>query len=275
MKKSKKTEYSTINLLLSIIMAVGICIALTAVSSNLGFFHENTITGSIQKSEYGVNAAQALQAKTDELLQQAGLPSGLWQDMTDESTLYTDFAAFRDNPDNKTRAEEYGNEIKERIYTYLTSKGVKRTEDIERTVEALGKDASVLYQKYLMPSSVPSLDKMSSQWGKKLIIIGMIGALVTLLCAGILWAMEKHHHRAMRCITASTIAGAIWYWLIHIWLQNKLQAMAAGVQPDYYQRFMSEYLSASFRASYVIGIIAIAIAIGMLVVVFRFKKTNS
>lgn len=275
MKKSKKTEYSTISLLLSIIMSVGILILLTAVSSSLGYFHENTITGSLQKSEYGVKAAQALQAKTDELLKQAGLPTGLWEDMIDESTLYTEFAAFRNNPSDKTRAEEFGAQIKERIYSYLDGKGVKQTEDIERTVEALGKDAGALYQKYLMPSSIPSLDSLSAQWGKKLMIIGIIATVVTLLCAGILWKMEKYHHRAMRYISAATIASAIWYWLFHIWLQDKLQNTAALVQPDYYENFMSEYLSVSFGTSCVVGVAAVVIAIGMFLVMFRLKKTDS
>lgn len=275
MKKNKKTEHSTISLLLSIVMAVGIFIVLTAVSSSLGFFHKNTITSSLQKSDYGVQAAQELQGKVDELLTGAGLPSGLWQDMIDEGTLYTEFAAFREKPTDKSKAEEFDAELKSRIYSYLTSQGVEQTEDVKRTVEALGKEAGSLYQKYLMPSSIPSLDNLSAQWGNTLKLIGDISALVALVCAGILWKKERYHHRAMRCITASTFAGAFWYLLFHIWLQDKLKSITTEIQPDYYQNFMSQYLSVSFQTSFVIAIVSVAAAIGMLAIVFRFKKTDS
>ena len=253
-----------------------ICALIIATGILSGLFNRKTVSNALTASGYYKNLIQETRSDVDSILVTSGLDKDIAEDVITRKELYKTAQEYVSGSlKGETRTVDVSgamDRLQEKIENYLIQKEIESDKAVRRGVNLMMQEVESTCRNNMENPMFRYLYQYGIRY--RPLLYGIIFALIILLL--LLHVILVKQHR---------LAHRGWNYLAYSWLSGSMLAMVLpvyglitgiykriNVSPDYFNRFLSEYLKESLQSWFVIALIGVGIYFVILVCVIHRRR---
>jgi hypothetical protein len=246
-----------------------------------GVFNNNSIISKLNESNYYENVHQELQKDTEEIVQKAGFPTTVLDEVITLDRVYVGCKNYMNNTlagkKSQIKTEKLRNKLNENINQYITKQNIRRTEKLNKGITAL---VSRIENEYKNRIQLQFLDYFHDNQVKFMNLMKfMIPAVIIIIGILCYFLIRMHHykHRGVRYITYALIASSFMTMFLSLYVMITKRYQNTEITPEYYRDFVNAYLKWDVMVFINMAGIGLLLAVAMISLVSYLKKqiTNS
>lgn len=256
------------SLVTTIALSVLLFLLFFSIELLTGQLNPKLFLDSLRASDYGVKMEQEMLEKQRALFSSNGLPESLIEEIWEENDVYLAFYKYIDG--GAALDGDLGQETV--IENYLKQQGVKETDSVKRAARIVAEESEAICRRYVYPSFVSGFRQFAEGRRNALLATGAVSALLAIALTAFLANLHEKRRHALRYVTGSFFAAAVWNAAALLVALDKGQARISDGASAGYQEFLKLYQARSLAPWYIVSIAACVAAVILLLANLRMRK---
>ena len=267
MHKDRKFRAAA-SLAATVLLSVALFLLFFSIELLAGYFNSRLFQESLRESDYGASMEQEMLGKQKELFAANGLPESLTDEIWEENKAYLAFYKYIDGGD-ALDGEQGQREV---IEDYFKRQNVNETDSVKEAKDIVIEESKAICRRYVYPSFVTGFRQLAGERKNALAIVLAISAVVAAALTAFLFHWHKKREHALRYVTGSVFAAAVWNIAGTVFLTYKSRLLFDGAASPSYQKFLETYQSRGILPWQIVSIAAVCMAVILLIANMRMRK---
>lgn len=233
------------------------------IGLGVGIYSRKNITKCINKSEYYQKIYEDIKSTVENILAQAGFPANLLNDVITLDKVYISGIDYVENVLGSKTTNQYDgirDEVVKKIGDYIREERINETDELSEKIQNISTAINDEFSGKIKLKVLEYLMEFKSQYYRTLVIMVPCMLIMILVICYLLVRMQRYKHRGVRYISYALFASSILTIFIALYLLLFEDYSNVAVNPDYYNRLISEYLQMNIKPMMYIGLLGIAAA---------------
>lgn len=233
------------------------------IGLGVGIYSRKNITKCINKSEYYQKIYEDIKSTVENILAQDGFPANLLDDVITLDKVYISGIDYVENVLGSKTTNQYDgirDEVVKKIGDYIREERINETDELSEKIQNISTAINDEFSGKIKLKVLEYLMEFKSQYYRTLVIMVPCMLIMILVICYLLVRMQRYKHRGVRYISYALFASSILTIFIALYLLLFEDYSNVAVNPDYYNRLISEYLQMNIKPMMYIGLLGIAAA---------------
>lgn len=242
-----------------------------------GVFNNRIILSKVNESNYYNEVYEELQERAQDILQEAGLPLNILSEVITLKQVYIGGKYYIEDAlsgkEPGIRSNKVKNQLEQNINKYLTEEGILRTKELDAGIEEVINKVEQEYKRGIHFQFINYIAEYKASFMRLFsrtipILLLLAGAISVLLIR-----IHRYKHSGIRYIAYAMIASSCIVISSSAFLLSTKSYERMKQLPDYYNRFLTNYLRWDIQVFMYLGGIGILLA-ALLILLVAYMKNN-
>lgn len=277
MKKKQKAIKSIISSAFAFLLTLIFLALFILVGLYYGVFNNRIILSKVNESNYYNEVYEELQERAQDILQEAGLPLNILSEVITLKQVYIGGKYYIEDAlsgkEPGIRSNKVKNQLEQNINKYLTEEGILRTKELDAGIEEVINKVEQEYKRGIHFQFINYIAEYKASFMRLFsrtipILLLLAGAISVLLIR-----IHRYKHSGIRYIAYAMIASSCIVISSSAFLLSTKSYERMKQLPDYYNRFLTNYLRWDIQVFMYLGGIGILLA-ALLILLVAYMKNN-
>lgn len=276
MKQSKSKVQSLISSIFAFLLSLLFVACIVLLGLYFGVFSDRIIISKVNESNYYNEVHKELNDRVETILLDAGLPSSVLTEVITLERVYIGGKYYiEDTLSGKKsviKTDRISVDLTKNMNQYLIEEGITQTDELDLGMKEIISEVEQEYKRGIQFQFIKYITEYKAYYMELMrIIIPILVILIGFICY-ILVKMQKYKHRGIRYITYAMMSSTWITILTASFLLLTRSYNKVEVLPEYYDRFLTNYLRWDIQVFLYLGGMGALLSILLIGLVSYVKK---